>query len=82
MDGKKLTAEEIAYYKKNTPTMSSNELGQVEEERVEPIIAQATNDVLNKKQKRSRGGFKNEAEYKFYLLSVYDAADRAELGLL
>lgn len=78
----KLTAEEIAYYKKNAPTMSSDELGQVDSDRMEAISSQGMNDVIHKKQKRSRDGFKNAAEYKFYLLSVYDAADRAELGLL
>lgn len=78
----KLTKEEIAYYKKGCKAMTSAELKQVDSERTESIVSQGTMTVVNKVQKSKRSDFKNDAEYNYYLLCVYDAADRAENGLL
>lgn len=78
----KLTAEEIAYYKRGCKTMSSDELGKVDSERTESIVSQGTMTVVNKIPKYKRSDFKNDVEYNYYLLCVYDAADRAENGLL
>lgn len=79
----KLTAEEIKYYKKGADgvKLSDADYDILDTDRMTSISNKAAGDVRNKREKRKSSDFKNQSEYKYYLLSVFSAADRAEIGM-
>lgn len=81
----KLTAEESKYYKSGVGDdfkFTSAEAAKIDVERRESIGAMAERDVKGKKEKRKRGDFKSNEEYRYYQLSVYETATMIEHGFM
>ncbi len=49
---------------------------------MDTINSMAETDVITGSKKRDRKDFKNDAEYKLYLLGVFSTADLIELKLM
>lgn len=79
----KLTAKDIAYYKAPAKGVkfTGADAEKVDSDRLETISKWSDQDVYGKKQIRDKHYFKNDAEYRYYLLGLYETADRIELGL-
>lgn len=79
----RLTKEQLNYYEQGLDDVkfSAEDDKQVDIERQERIGIIAQDDVSNRRKKRSASSFNNNAEYKLYLLSVYEAAYRDYKGV-
>ena len=79
----KLTAKDIAYYKAPAKGVkfTGDDANKVDSDRMDTISKWSDQDVYGKKQIRDKKQFKNDAEYKFYVLGLFEAADRVELGI-
>ena len=80
----KLTEKDIAYYKKGCEGIkfTSEDASRVDSDRMDAINSMAETDVITGSKKRDRKDFKNDAEYKLYLLGVFSTADLIELKLM
>lgn len=80
----KLTSEQIKYYKKfsNGVKLTAKDFLNFDSDRGDSIEAQATMDVATASAVRKASDFKSEAEYKWYVLCVYNAAMMAEREML
>ena len=81
---KKLTDADIKYYMSgcNDIEFTSDDADKVDSDRMDAIPKMAQADVLAGDKKRDKGSFKNDSEYKLYLLSVYDVAGCIKDGLM
>lgn len=75
-----LTKADIAKYKEGCKDikLTHEDFAQIDGDRMESIGARAVNDVLSGSKRRERSAFKNDAEYKYYMLCVYNEASYAE----
>lgn len=75
---KRLTKEEIAYYKGDGRIECPEDDYKYVDD-VDLIVNRAQYDVLTRQKKRSRFGFANDAEYRLYLITLYDYAQLDEM---
>lgn len=75
---RKLTKEEIAYYKDVDNVKIG---GQYTKEALDRIELMAYEDIDKGRKKRTKSDFKSVAEYNLYLVSVFDIADRVSHNL-
>jgi len=80
----KLNDKEIAYYKSKAKgaEFTDADAKQVDADRLTQISNMANSDVTSKKQARERSAFKNDAEFKYYNLALYETASAIQYGLM
>lgn len=69
-----LTDKEIAYYKDIGDFSYSRKDAETVGDRESKIDYMAYEDILYRKPRRTNKDFKNNSEYKYYLLSLYNYA--------
>lgn len=81
---KKLTEEDFNYYMSGCEGLkfTGDDADNVDNDAIDAIPKLAQSDVIAGEKKKERSYFKNEAEYKLYLLSVYDVATCIKAGLM
>lgn len=79
----KMTKQQMDYYEAGTDgvVFSEEDSNRVDEERMMRIEIMAQNDVSDRKEKRSASSFKNDSEYRYYQLCVYESALREYEGI-
>ncbi|MBE5924697.1 MAG: hypothetical protein E7271_09570 [Lachnospiraceae bacterium] len=74
-----LTQEELDYYEApDDLAMTWEEDRSIDEDTSWRIVIMAEADVRDRRKKRPESDFKSHAEYKLYLLCLYDASLRAD----
>ena len=75
---KRLTREEIAYYKGDGRVECPEDDYKYVKD-IDTIVNYAQFDVMTRQKKRERYEFNNDAEYRLYLITLYDYAQLDEM---
>lgn len=82
----KLTAKDIAYYKKTVKDLYDQKAiadydCDYDNPQYNKVVNAARNDITNRKPVRKSNAFSNKADYNMYLYKLYDFATSAEYGI-
>lgn len=80
----KLNDKELAYYKSKAKGVEFTDADakQVDDDRLTRIGNMGEQDVINKRPAKERSAFKNDAEFKYYNLALYETATNIQYGLI
>lgn len=81
---KKLTDADIKYYMSGCDNIefTADDADKVDNDRMDKISYMARADVIAGDKKREKSAFKNDAEYKYYLLGCYETAGLIKDGIM
>lgn len=81
---KQLTDADIKYYMSGCDGIkfTADDADKVDNDRMDEINRLSQSDVIAGEKKKDKSYFKNESEYKLYLLGCYDIAGSIKDGLM